>query len=277
MQETVDTVDRLSVALDKLTDFAISGGEKILVAVIVFIVGRLVIKLIKKLTNRILERRKFDPGVKSFLGSMINIVLMTLLIISVIGALGVNTASFAALLASAGVAIGMALSGQLQNFAGGLIILIFRPYRVGDYISAQGIEGVVKEIQILYTIINTTDNKMIFVPNGGMSNGLVINYSRNDMRRVDLVFGVEYGTAFEKVESVLKEIIASNDKILNSPEPAIAMSQLADSSVNISLKVWTKTTDYWDVYFFLNKTVYATFNEKGISFPFPQLTIHRAE
>lgn len=277
MQETVDTVDRLSVALDKLTDFAISGGEKILVAVIVFIVGRLVIKLIKKLTNRILERRKFDPGVKSFLGSMINIVLMTLLIISVIGALGVNTASFAALLASAGVAIGMALSGQLQNFAGGLIILIFRPYRVGDYISAQGIEGVVKEIQILYTIINSTDNKMIFVPNGGMSNGLVINYSRNDMRRVDLVFGVEYGTAFEKVESVLKEIIASNDKILNSPEPAIAMSQLADSSVNISLKVWTKTADYWDVYFFLNKTVYATFNEKGISFPFPQLTIHRAE
>lgn len=277
MQETVDTVDRLSVALDKLTDFAISGGEKILVAVIVFIVGRLVIKLIKKLTNRILERRKFDPGVKSFLGSMINIVLMTLLIISVIGALGVNTASFAALLASAGVAIGMALSGQLQNFAGGLIMLIFRPYRVGDYISAQGIEGVVKEIQILYTIINTTDNKMIFVPNGGMSNGLVINYSRNDMRRVDLVFGVEYGTAFEKVESVLKEIIASNDKILNSPEPAIAMSQLADSSVNISLKVWTKTADYWDVYFFLNKTVYATFNEKGISFPFPQLTIHRAE
>lgn len=277
MQETVDTVDRLSVALDKLTDFAISGGEKILVAVIVFIVGRLVIKLIKKLTNRILERRKFDPGVKSFLGSMINIVLMTLLIISVIGALGVNTASFAALLASAGVAIGMALSGQLQNFAGGLIILIFRPYRVGDYISAQGIEGVVKEIQILYTIINTTDNKMIFVPNGGMSNGLVINYSRNDMRRVDLVFGVEYGTAFEKVEAVLKEIIASNDKILNSPEPAIAMSQLADSSVNISLKVWTKTADYWDVYFFLNKTVYATFNEKGISFPFPQLTIHRAE
>ena len=277
MQETVDTVDRLSVALDKLTDFAISGGEKILVAVIVFIVGRLVIKLIKKLTNRILERRKFDPGVKSFLGSMINIVLMTLLIISVIGALGVNTASFAALLASAGVAIGMALLGQLQNFAGGLIILIFRPYRVGDYISAQGIEGVVKEIQILYTIINTTDNKMIFVPNGGMSNGLVINYSRNDMRRVDLVFGVEYGTAFEKVESVLKEIIASNDKILNSPEPAIAMSQLADSSVNISLKVWTKTADYWDVYFFLNKTVYATFNEKGISFPFPQLTIHRAE
>ncbi len=277
MQETVDTVDRLSVALDKLTDFAISGGEKILVAVIVFIVGRLVIKLIKKLTNRILERRKFDPGVKSFLGSMINIMLMTLLIISVIGALGVNTASFAALLASAGVAIGMALSGQLQNFAGGLIILIFRPYRVGDYISAQGIEGVVKEIQILYTIINTTDNKMIFVPNGGMSNGLVINYSRNDMRRVDLVFGVEYGTAFEKVESVLKEIIASNDKILNSPEPAIAMSQLADSSVNISLKVWTKTADYWDVYFFLNKTVYATFNEKGISFPFPQLTIHRAE
>lgn len=274
MQETV-AVDKISVALDKLVDFAISGGEKILVAIIVYIVGKFLIKLIKNLMNRLMERKKLDPGVKSFLGSMINIVLTILLIISVIGALGVNTTSFAALLASAGVAIGMALSGQLQNFAGGLIILVFKPYKVGDYIACQGTEGTVKEIQILHTILTTTDNKTIFIPNGGLSSGTVINYSRNATRRVDLTFGVEYGTTFEKVEQTLKEIIAADSRILKDPAYIIAMSQLADSSVNIALKVWVKTEDYWGVYFDLNKTVYATFNEKGIGFPFPQLTIHQ--
>lgn len=274
MQET-EAVDKISVALDKLVDFAISGGEKILVAIIVYIVGKFLIKLIKNLMNRLMERKKLDPGVKSFLGSMINIVLTILLIVSVIGALGVNTTSFAALLASAGVAIGMALSGQLQNFAGGLIILVFKPYKVGDYIACQGTEGTVKEIQILHTILTTTDNKTIFIPNGGLSSGTVINYSRNATRRVDLTFGVEYGTTFEKVEQTLKEIIAADSRILKDPAYIIAMSQLADSSVNIALKVWVKTEDYWGVYFDLNKTVYATFNEKGIGFPFPQLTIHQ--
>lgn len=274
MQETV-AVDKISVALDKLVDFAISGGEKILVAIIVYIVGKFLIKLIKNLMNRLMERKKLDPGVKSFLGSMINIVLTILLIVSVIGALGVNTTSFAALLASAGVAIGMALSGQLQNFAGGLIILVFKPYKVGDYIACQGTEGTVKEIQILHTILTTTDNKTIFIPNGGLSSGTVINYSRNATRRVDLTFGVEYGTTFEKVEQTLKEIIDADSRILKDPAYIIAMSQLADSSVNIALKVWVKTEDYWGVYFDLNKTVYATFNEKGIGFPFPQLTIHQ--
>lgn len=274
MQET-EAVDKISVALDKLVDFAISGGEKILVAIIVYIVGKFLIKLIKNLMNRLMERKKLDPGVKSFLGSMINIVLTILLIVSVIGALGVNTTSFAALLASAGVAIGMALSGQLQNFAGGLIILVFKPYKVGDYIACQGTEGTVKEIQILHTILTTTDNKTIFIPNGGLSSGTVINYSRNATRRVDLTFGVEYGTTFEKVEQTLKEIIDADSRILKDPAYIIAMSQLADSSVNIALKVWVKTEDYWGVYFDLNKTVYATFNEKGIGFPFPQLTIHQ--
>lgn len=274
MQETV-AVDKISVALDKLVEFAISGGEKILVAIIVYIVGKFLIKLIKNLTNRLMEKKKLDPGVKSFLGSMLNIVLTILLIVSVIGALGVNTTSFAALLASAGVAIGMALSGQLQNFAGGLIILVFKPYKVGDYIACQGTEGTVKEIQILHTILTTTDNKTIFIPNGGLSSGTVINYSRNATRRVDLTFGVEYGTPFEKVEQTLKEIIDADSRILKDPAYTIAMSQLADSSVNIALKVWVKTEDYWSVYFDMNKTVYATFNQKGIGFPFPQLTIHQ--
>lgn len=275
MQETTVAADKITVAIDKLADFAISGGEKIIVAIIVYIVGKLLIKLIKKLFERIMERRKLDPGVKTFFGSMLNILLTILLIISVIGALGVNTASFAALLASAGVAIGMALSGQLQNFAGGLIILIFKPYKVGDYIACQNTEGTVKEIEILHTILTTNDNKTIFIPNGGLSSGTVINYSRNATRRVDLTFGVEYGTPFEKVEKTLKEIIDADSRILKEPAYAIAMSQLADSSVNISVKVWVSTENYWAVYFDLNKTVYATFNEKGIGFPFPQLTIHQ--
>lgn len=275
MQETTVAADKITVAIDKLADFAISGGEKIIVAIIVYIVGKLLIKLIKNLFERIMERRKLDPGVKTFFGSMLNILLTILLIISVIGALGVNTASFAALLASAGVAIGMALSGQLQNFAGGLIILIFKPYKVGDYIACQNTEGTVKEIEILHTILTTNDNKTIFIPNGGLSSGTVINYSRNATRRVDLTFGVEYGTPFEKVEKTLKEIIDADSRILKEPAYAIAMSQLADSSVNISVKVWVSTENYWAVYFDLNKTVYATFNEKGIGFPFPQLTIHQ--
>ena len=171
-------IDKLSLLMDKLVDFSIHAGEKIVVAIIVFIVGKLVIKLINKLLRRILSRKEVDEGVKTFLYSLTNILLTILLVVSVIGALGVNTASFAALLASAGVAIGMALSGNLQNFAGGLIILIFKPYKVGDFIEVQNVSGTVNAIQILNTVIITTDNKVIYVPNGSLSSGTIINYSR---------------------------------------------------------------------------------------------------
>ena len=262
--------------MDKLVDFSIHAGEKIVVAIIVFIVGKLVIKLINKLLRRILSRKEVDEGVKTFLYSLTNILLTILLVVSVIGALGVNTASFAALLASAGVAIGMALSGNLQNFAGGLIILIFKPYKVGDFIEVQNVSGTVNAIQILNTVIITTDNKVIYVPNGSLSSGTIINYSRMELRRVDFVFGVDYGTDFSYVKTVVEELISEDNRILDTPAPLIALNELADSSVNVALKVWVKNADYWGVYYDMNKNVYARFNEKGISFPFPQLTVHTA-
>lgn len=269
-------IDKLSLLMDKLVDFSIHAGEKIVVAIIVFIVGKLVIKLINKLLRRILSRKEVDEGVKTFLYSLTNILLTILLVVSVIGALGVNTASFAALLASAGVAIGMALSGNLQNFAGGLIILIFKPYKVGDFIEVQNVSGTVNAIQILNTVIITTDNKVIYVPNGSLSSGTIINYSRMELRRVDFVFGVDYGTDFSYVKTVVEELISEDDRILDTPAPLIALNELADSSVNVALKVWVKNADYWGVYYDMNKNVYERFNEKGISFPFPQLTVHTA-
>ena len=270
------TLDKLSLLMDKLINFSIQAGEKIIVAIIVFIVGKLLIKLINRLLKRLLSRKNVDEGVKTFLFSLTNILLTILLIISVIGALGVNTTSFASLLASAGVAIGMALSGNLQNFAGGLIILLFKPYRIGDFIEVQNVSGTVKEIQILNTIIVTTDNKVIYIPNGALSSGTIVNYSKMELRRVDFVFGVDYGTDFSYVKSVIQELIDEDARILKDPAPLIALTELAASSVNVALKVWVKNADYWGVYFDVNKKVYERFNEKNISFPFPQLTVHNA-
>ena len=205
-------------------------------------------------------------------------LMMILLIVSVVGVLGVQTSSFAALLASAGVAVGMALSGNLSNFAGGLIILVFKPYKVGDFIEAQDVSGTVREIQIFHTVLVTTDNKVIYIPNGSMSSGVVINYSYQTVRRVEWTFGVEYGSDFAHVKRVLDEIIAKDGRILSEPAPPfIAMSQLADSSVNFVVRVWVKSGDYWDVFYDLNRIVYERFNAEGIGFPFPQLTVHQAK
>ena len=175
------------------------------------------------------------------------------------------------------VAIGMALSGNLQNFAGGLIILLFRPYKVGDFIEAStGASGTVKEIQIFHTILITADNKMIYVPNGAMSSGVITNYSKLDTRRIEWNFGVDYGEDYNKVEKVLREIIANDKRILTSPPPFIELGELAASSVNIKIRVWVNSSDYWNVFFSMNQTVYTTFNKEGINFPFPQLTVHQA-
>lgn len=266
----------LQEVLSKLIDGSWTLGKHILMAVIIYFVGRYIIKLINKLVARTLEKRNVDPAVKSFTTSLVNILLLVLLILSVIGALGVEMTSFAALLASAGVAIGMALSGNLQNFAGGLVILILRPFRIGDYIEFGGISGTVKSIQIFNTVLTTPDNKTIFVPNNSIATGTLTNYSREDTRRVDFSFGVDYGTDFQKVKQVIEKIIAEDGRILKDPAHFIALGELADSSVNVTVRVWTKTPDYWDVYFSINEKVYDTFNKVGIEFPFPQLTIHNA-
>ncbi len=268
---------RLEKMINSLVEQGSHLGWTIIKAILVFIVGRFVIQMINKLVRRILTKRDFDPSVKTFVGSLVNVTLMILLIISVVGALGVQTTSFAALLASAGVAVGMALSGNLSNFAGGLIILLFKPYKVGDYIESQGVGGTVREIQIFHTILLTPDNKNIYIPNGSLSSGVVTNFGKEPTRRVDWTFGVEYGSDYEHVKSVIESVLAQDARILNEPAPFIALSALADSSVNVVVRAWVKSPDYWGVYFDTNKAIYATFNARGIGFPFPQLTVHQAK
>ena len=271
------TSEMVNEFIAKALNSCIDLGGRILVALIIFIIGKLIVNWANRLFAKMLERRKVDASIQSFLKSIVNITLLVLLFLAVIGKLGIELTSFAALLASAGVAIGMALSGNLSNFAGGVIILVFRPYKVGDYIEAStGASGTVTDIQIFHTVLTTPDNRVVFAPNGAMSGAVVTNYSRKDTRRLDFTFGVEYGTDFELAKSTIMEVISKDSRILKDPAPFIELGALADSSVNITVRVWVNAADYWGVNFDMNKNVYATFNEKGISFPFPQLTVHQA-
>lgn len=268
----------LEKILERLLDFGIDVGQRLIGAILIYIIGRFIIKQINKLLSKLLERRKLEPSVQTFLKSLTSLLLNLILAFAIVAKLGVETTSFAAILASAGVAIGMALSGNLANFAGGLIILVFKPFKVGDYIDAQsGVSGTVQEIQIFHTILKTVDNRIIYVPNGSLSSNAITNYNKQETRRAEWVFGVEYGEDYEKVKSVLERLIEADPRILKDPAPFIALSSLSASSVDIKVRAWAKTSDYWNVVFDFNKTVYATFNKEGIGFPFPQLTVHQAK
>ena len=277
MFSTNITEEGINELINKLIDGGIEIGGRILGAIIIFLIGKMMINWANKLFAKMLEKRKVDASIQSFLKSIVNITLLVLLFLAVIGQLGIELTSFAALLASVGVAVGMALSGNLSNFAGGVIILVFRPYKVGDYIEAStGASGTVTDIQIFHTVLTTPDNRVVFAPNGAMSGAVVTNYSRKDTRRVDFTFGVEYGTDFNQAKAIILEVISQDSRILKDPAPFIDLGALADSSVNITVRVWVNAADYWSVNFDMNKNVYATFNERGISFPFPQLTVHQA-
>ena len=269
-------VSYLTQFLQQALTFCVDAGKTILVAIVIYIVGRFVVSIINKLLSNALDRRNLDPSIKTFLKSFVNIMLTVLLIIAVVSALGVNTTSFAALLASFGVAAGMALSGNLSNFAGGLLILLLKPFRVGDFIEAQGFSGTVSEILIFNTVLKTPDNKVIYLPNGSLSSGSITNFSREPQRRVDFTISVEYGQDVDEAKKALLEIFASDSRILTDPAPFVALSKLADSSVDLTARVWVNAADYWPVFFSMQETIYAEFNKRGISFPFPQLTIHKA-
>ena len=271
---SAEVTTNLDIILRKLFELGVTAGKHLLVAALVFVVGRLIIGIINKLVAKLLSRRHIDASVQSFLRSLVKIMLTVLLIISVIGALGVNTTSFAALLASAGVAIGMALSGNLQNFAGGLIILLFKPYRVGDWIEVQGVQGKVQEIQIFHTLLLQADNKVVFIPNGSMSTAVVVNYTRTDTRRVEWTVGIDYGESVDKAKDVILNTIKADQRIQTDPEPAVLVSALADSSVNLTVRVWVKNDDYWPVFHDIYNQIYDQFNAAGISIPFPQQTVH---
>ena len=261
--------------LDRLLNYSIELGKSLLAALVIYIVGRFIIKYILRFITSLMVKRKVEVSVQTFLRSLLKIVLNLILAFAIISKLGVETTSFAALLASAGVAIGMALSGS--NFAGGLIILVFKPFKVGDYIDAPGGSGTVKEIQIFHTLIATTDNRMIYIPNGSLSSNAVTNYNKQETRRLEWVFGVEYGEDVQKVRTVLQRIVDADPRILTTPAPMIVLKTLNASSVDVMVRVWTKSEDYWNVMFDVNEIVYDTFNKEGIGFPFPQLTVHQAK
>ena len=266
----------LSKLLETLIGFALQAGKSILVAIIIYVVGRFIIRMVNKIVAKVLVKRNVDLTIQSFVKSFVNVLLTTLLIVAVVNALGVDTTSFAALLASVGLAAGMALSGNLQNLAGGILLLLFRPFRVGDYITAQGESGTVKEIQILHTIIVTVDNRDVILPNGALSSGNMTNFSKEPLRRVDLTIGVEYGQDIDRVREVLQKLFAADTRILQEPAPFVALGALSSSSVDIAIRLWVKSEDYWGVFFDTNETIYKTFNKEGINFPFPQLTVHQA-
>ncbi|MBQ8099097.1 MAG: mechanosensitive ion channel [Bacteroidaceae bacterium] len=262
--------------LKQLLSWAITMGGRVLAAIIVFIIGRFIIKMVNKLFSRLLTNKKVDPGVISFLRSLINALLMMLLFIAVVNKLGIETTSFAALLASFGVAIGMAMSGNLSNLVGGMLILMFKPYRVGDLIEVNGIMGRVQSIEIFHTILRTAAGVNIYFSNGEMSSNMIKNYSKETHLRLDLKVSVEYGQDLKLVEQTLRTMIDEDNRILKTPAPSIVVDELADSSVNLSMRVWVMNDDYWDVKYDLTRLTYERFNEAGISFPFPQITVHQA-
>jgi len=258
----------------KIYDLILLYGTKVVGAIIVLLIGLWIIKILQKAVSKTFERREVDVSLRGFLNSMVGILLKIMLFISVIGMLGVEMTSFIAILGAAGLAVGLALSGTLQNFAGGVMILIFKPFKVGDYIEAQGHAGSVNEIQIFNTILKTPDNKTIIIPNGGLSTGSLTNYSTETRRRVDFVFGIAYGDDVDKARSVLLKLINNDDRILKDPTPFIAVSELADSSVNLVVRVWADATNYWGIFFDLQEKVYKTFDKEGLNIPFPQVDVH---
>ena len=259
---------------DLAKTYLIPLGLKILAAVVVFLLGRWIIKLIQRWMANGLMSRHGDATLHSFLSHLVSVLLYFLLIIAISGILGINTSSLVALLASAGLAVGMSLGGTLQNFAGGVLIIMFRPFKVGDFISAQGMEGVVSEIQIFNTHLLTTDNKEVILPNGPLATGVMTNYSKQGTRRVDWVFSIAYGDDYDKAKTVLRRLIDENQSILKSPEPFIELGKLNSSSVDITVRVWVNSADYWPVFFSMNEKVYKAFAQEGLNIPFPQVDVH---
>ena len=268
------SVDRIQGYIDQGVAMAIEYGPKLLLAIVVLLVGLWIIKRVVNLLNKGFETGDTDPTLAKFLGNMFSIIFKALLFISVAGMVGIETTSFIAILGAAGLAIGLALQGSLSNFAGGVLILMFRPYKVGDFVDAQGVMGTVSEIQIFNTIIRTGDNKVIIVPNGAISNGIITNFSAEDTRRVDFVFGIGYNDDIAKAKETLKRIFAEDDRVFSDPEPFVVVSELADSSVNFTCRVWVNASDYWGVFFGVTEKVKITFDAENISIPYPQSDVH---
>ncbi len=268
------STDQMIGYMDTAVEMTMSYGPKLLLAIVVLVVGLWIVNRFVRVIRAGMERSNTEPTLARFLCNLTSIGLKALLLISVASMIGIETTSFIAVLGAAGLAIGLALQGSLANFAGGVLVLMFRPFKVGDFVEAQGVSGTVHEIQIFNTIIKTPDNKVIIVPNGSISNGIITNYSMEATRRVDFVFGIGYGDDIGRAKAVIERLVREDDRALADPEPVIVVSELADSSVNITTRVWVNAPDYWGLYFDLTERVKLAFDQEGISIPFPQRDVH---
>lgn len=260
---------KLENILDKLIEFASIYGIKVIGAIVIWIIGSWVIKKIMRGIKKVMSKRDYDESLQKFLLNLINWALKILLVIAILGQLGVETTSFAAILAAAGLAIGMALQGSLSNFAGGVLLMIFKPIKIGDLIEAQGEIGVVKEIEIFTTKLTGLSNKEIIIPNGALSNGNIVNYTTEGTRRVDLIFGVGYDSDIKKTKEVLMQVLTAHPLVLEDPKPTVNVSALADSSINFAVRPWCKSEHYWDVYFNVTEQTKEALDAAGIEIPYP--------
>lgn len=267
-------MDKISEYSDKIAELVIFYGPKLIGAIITLVVGLWVIKIITKRVGKVFDKRGIDPSLRPFLTGLISTLLKVFLIVSVLSMIGIAMTSFVAIIGSVGLAIGLALSGTLQNFAGGVILLILKPFKVGDWIDAQGYSGTVNSIQIFNTILKTPDNKTIIIPNGKLSTESLVNYSTESTRRVDTVFGIGYGDDIDKARKILMEIFEADERIFKDPAPFVQVTELADSSVNLATRVWCNSGDYWGIKMETMEKVYNQFNAQGISIPFPQMDVH---
>ena len=259
---------------DKGIDLGIDFGIKVATALAIFLLGKFVIRLLVGAISKMMSKQSVDKTLETFICNLVRTALMVVVVIAAIGALGVETTSFIAIFGAAGLAVGLALEGSLSNFASGVLIVLFRPYRVGDFVEAAGIAGSVEQVQILTTILKTGDNKQIIVPNSQIMDSIITNYSANDTRRVDMVVGVSYEDDLDKVRKTIEELLAADERILDEPAPLIAVSELADSSVNFVVRPWVKSSDYWGVKFEMTEAIKKRFDKEGISFPYPQQDVH---
>ncbi|MBW2475434.1 MAG: mechanosensitive ion channel [Deltaproteobacteria bacterium] len=260
--------------VETLINLFVVWGPKLAGAILALIIGLWLANMITGGLSRRMEKSEVDPSLRPFLKSLVSTLLKVLVVVSVLGMVGIQMTSFIAILGAAGLAVGMALSGTLQNFAGGVMILIFKPFKVGDFIEAQGYAGTVNAIQIFNTILKTPDNKTIIIPNGGLSTASMVNYSTEPTRRVDWTFGIAYGDDIDKAKEVLRSLLAMNESVLKDPAPFVELGELADSSVNFTVRAWVNAADYWTVHFYMLDMVYRRFAEEGLNIPFPQMDVH---
>jgi small conductance mechanosensitive channel len=260
--------------IQQVIDLLTQLGIALITAIVVMVIGRWIAKGLTRLVRRALRRYEVDVTLERFVSSLVYALLMTVVVIAAINQLGVQTTSLVAVVGAAGLAVGLALQGSLANFAAGVLIVLFRPYEAGDMIEAAGESGVVQEVQIFTTVINTLDNKKVVIPNSQIMAGSITNYTANELRRVDLVAGVSYEDDLDKVKAVLQDVVAADTRVVADPAPTIAVSEMADSSVNFVVRPWVKPDDYWDVYFDLTETIKKRFDQEGISIPFPQRDVH---